>query len=113
MGHDTIVQVEIDGEGRLHVVPSAHSLPFIYREGMEVQWDPVKGSLYSPKPREWPYSRWFQQVLAAASSQGCDLRLASDTRWVNIAPGIKAELLQVSGNEAYYSFKPNPLRGSA
>ena len=100
MKRDTIAQVEIDGEGRLHVTPTVHSFPYIYREAMEVHWDAESGSLHSPKPREWSYSRWFQQLLTAAAVQGCELHLAADTRWLNIDPGLKAELLQVAGNGA-------------
>ncbi|MBK7012664.1 MAG: hypothetical protein IPH43_08335 [Xanthomonadales bacterium] len=85
MERDTITQLEIDLEGRLHVVPSAHSFPYVYREAMEIHWDPGRSSLYSPKPREWSYSRWFQQILAAAVAQGCELQFADSTRWLNKA----------------------------
>jgi len=100
MERDTIQELEIDADGRLHVVPAAQAFPYVYREAMEVHWDPARRSLYSPPPREWPYSRWFQQILAAAREQGCDLRLGASTKWVNIEPGIKAQLLQVAGQEA-------------
>ncbi|WP_158635391.1 hypothetical protein [Luteimonas cucumeris] len=94
-----ISQVEIDGDGRLHVVPTNHSLPYIYREGMEIQWDSGRASLHSPKPRVWSYAHWFQQILAAAREQGCHLELSSSTRWINIDAGLKNQLLQ-TGNEA-------------
>nr|AAK28610.1 hypothetical protein [uncultured bacterium] len=100
MERDTIAQIELDSEGRLHVVPAAHSFPYIYREAMEVHWDSDRRSLHSPKPRQWSYSRWLQQLLSAAATQGCELRFATDTRWVNIDPGLKAELLQVTGSGA-------------
>jgi hypothetical protein len=100
MERDTIAELEIDTVGKLHVVPSTHAFPYIYREAMEVHWDTVRRSLYSPTPREWSYSRWFQQILTAAKGQGCELRLASSTKWLNIDPGVKAEFLQVVGNGA-------------
>ena len=98
MERDTIAQVEIDGDGQLHVVPSARSFPYIYREAMEVHWDSSRNSLHSPKPKEWSYARWLQQILAAAAAQGCELQLAPGTKWLNVDPGIKAQLLQVAGN---------------
>jgi hypothetical protein len=100
MRHDTIAEIEIDGDGRLHVVPTAHTFPYIYREGVEVNWDDSRRSLHSPKPREWSYARWFSHILATASSQGCELQVAPGTRWLNIDPGTKAEVLQAIGNGA-------------
>ncbi|NDK39742.1 hypothetical protein DT603_12905 [Pseudoxanthomonas gei] len=100
MKRDMIAELEIDTRGNLHVVPATHAFPYIYREAMEVHWDPVRRSLCSPRPREWSYSRWLQQILAAALEQGCELRLAATTKWLNVDPGVKAELLQVIGNGA-------------
>jgi hypothetical protein len=100
MERDTIAELEIDTVGKLHVVPSTQAFPYIYREAMEVHWDAARRSLYSPTPREWPYSRWLQQILSAAREQGCELQLAPSTKWLNIDPGVKAELLQVVGNGA-------------
>ena len=100
MERDTIAEVEIDTTGKLHVVPSTHAFPYIYREAMEVHWDSARHSLYSPTPREWSYSHWFQQILDAAREQGCELQLASSTKWLNIDEGVKSELLEVVGNGA-------------
>lgn len=97
MKQDTIDVIEIDGAGQLHVVPSSHSFPYIYREAVEVNWDTVRLSLYSPKPREWSYSQWFQQILQAARAQGCELRLAERTQWLNVDPVIKAEFSHMHG----------------
>ncbi|MFC3715960.1 hypothetical protein ACFONC_07345 [Luteimonas soli] len=100
MDRDAIAVIEIDGAGRLHVVPSSRKFPFVYREAMEVQWDTSRCSLHSPAPRDWSYARWFQQVLAAAREQGCELYPAESTRWLNVGSGTKAELLQVVAKEA-------------
>jgi len=100
MERDTIAELEIDAAGKLHVVPSTQAFPHIYREAMEVHWDTARRSLYSPAPREWTYSRWFQQILAAAQEQGCQLRLSSSTKWLNIDPGTTAQLVQAAGNGA-------------
>ena len=96
MLRDLIAEIAIDDAGQLHVVPSRHAFPNIYREAMDVHWDPERGSLHSPPPRQWSCQRWFEQILAAARAQGCDLQVGPDTRWVNIEPGLHAELLQVA-----------------
>jgi len=95
----TISQVEIDGDGQLHVVPAGGSFAYIYREGMEVQWDAARASLRSPKPREWSYAMWLRQIIVAARAQGCQLEFSSSTRWLNIDAGLKDQLIQ-TGNEA-------------
>lgn len=100
MRRDTIAELEIDPVGKLHVVPSTESFEYIYREAMEVHWDPSRGSLYSPKPREWSYPQWFQQIRDAAREQGCELQLSPSTKWHNIDPSIKAEIMRVAGYEA-------------
>ena len=97
---DTIAELEIDTAGKLHVVPSTRSFPYIYREAMEVHWDPARRSLHSPTPRDWSYSRWLRQILDAARGQGCELQFAPSTNWVNIDAGVKAELLRVAGDGA-------------
>ena len=100
MDRDAIDLIEIDGAGQLHVVPSSRTFPFIYREAMEVQWDAARCSLRSPAPREWSYARWFQQILAAAREQDCELYPVASTRWLNVAPDMKAQLLRVVAREA-------------
>ena len=96
MDKDAISKVEIDDAGKLHVFPAGRSFPLIYREAMEVNWDAERRSLHSPRPREWSYSRWFQQILASAREQGVSLYLSADTKWLNIEPSVKTELLQAA-----------------
>jgi len=36
---------------------------------MEVNWDEDKKVLYSPKPLEWSYQRWFQQIKDAVKDE--------------------------------------------
>lgn len=50
MEKDTIKTIEIDNEGRLHLITSQVTFPMIYRTATEVHWNPQKHSLYSPKP---------------------------------------------------------------
>ena len=93
---DAIAKIEIDADGRLHVVPGSCSFPLVYREAMEVHWDDERRSLYSPKPREWSYAHWLKQILAAAHEQGVSLQLSASTTWLNIGPSTKAELMRVA-----------------
>jgi hypothetical protein len=95
MRQDTIAKIEIDADGKLHIVPATSSFPYIYREAMEVHWDAGRRSLYSPKPRDWSYCRWLQQIIAAAREQGVSLNLSPTTEWLNIDPAAKAELARV------------------
>ena len=96
-----IARVEIDSERRLHVVPTGQEWPLIYRAGMEVNWDSQIGSLHSPTPREWSYTRWFDQILAAVSQEyGCTLYLTDGTVWANVEPGTKESLLCASRSGA-------------
>jgi hypothetical protein len=94
MRQDTIAKIEIDAEGKLYIVPVSSSFPYIYREAMEVRWDAERRSLYSPKPRDWSYCRWLQQIVAAAREQGVSLSFSPTTEWLNIDQAAKAELEQ-------------------
>jgi len=98
MGRDEIAEIAIDAAGQLRVVPKLYAFPDIYREAMEVHWDSESHFLYSPPPREWSYARWFQQILAAAGEQGCDLYSGANTIWRNVADCTKAEFLQVAAD---------------
>ena len=101
MDRDSVARIEIDTAGRLHVVPSSHEFPFIYRAGKEVGWDPQRRSLHSPNPRECTYTWWFEQILAAVSEEyGCNLVVTESTQWINIDPGTKAGLVSIVGTGA-------------
>jgi hypothetical protein len=100
MDEDFVATVEVDPEGRLHVVPRTRSFPYAYREAMEVAWDPQRLSLHSPPPREWSYGRWLQQIFALAAAQGVRLVLHTGTAWVNVPQTVRVELLQAAGQDA-------------
>jgi hypothetical protein len=89
---DSILEVGIDAEERLFVRPASATFPYIYREAMEVHWDAAGRRLHSPKPREWTYPRWFQQIVNAAAEQSCELRLTPSTAWVDIPAATRAEI---------------------
>ena len=100
MEADSIAEIGIDESQRLFVTPASATFPYIYREAMEVHWDAVRRRLHSPKPREWDYLRWFQQIIAAAAEQSCNLQLASSTAWSNISAELKDEIERWSGSRA-------------
>jgi hypothetical protein len=89
---DSIAEVGIDEQERIYVRPSVATFPFIYREAIEVHWEPVRHYLYSPKPREWTYLKWFQHVIHAAALQSSDLRLTPSTVWTNVPEELRAEI---------------------
>ncbi len=89
MQSDVIEAVGIDEGGCLWVKPVAATFPQIWREAMEVHWDPKRGCLYSPKPREWTYLDWFNQIRAAAREQGVDLELSAYTTWSGVDPELR------------------------
>jgi hypothetical protein len=95
---DSIAAVGIDAEGRLFVRPASARFPQIYREAMEVHWDAASRQLYSPRPHEWTYPRWFQQIVHAAAEQGWELRLMPSTAWIDIPAEVRAEIVRWSAS---------------
>ena len=95
MESEQISVVELDGEGKLHIVPAKEEFQYVYREAMEVSWDIQRKSLHSPVPREWSYARWFQQIIAAALAQGAQLQLHTGTIWINVPDELREELEQL------------------
>ena len=88
---DDIAELGIDEQDRLYVVPASERFPMIYREAMEVNWDPSRNALYSPKPREWSYSDWLTQIVSAAHSQGVELKLSASTKWNGITAADRCD----------------------
>jgi len=93
MNTDTITFVKIEETGELHIKPENVSFTFIYREAMEIHWNSATNTLFSPKPREWSYLKWFAQILDSAKEQGCILQLSTDTLWINISDQLKNEII--------------------
>ena len=91
---NNIAEIRIDGAGRLCLTPEIPDFAYIYRAGMEVQWDEQGEFLFSPPTREWTYVRWFEQLVEAARGEcGYDLTVNSLTRWVAIEPSLKEAIL--------------------
>ena len=66
METDIITSIEIDQEGRLHLITKSATFPMIYRTATEVHWNPEKHSLYSPRPRDWTYGQWYEHICDVA-----------------------------------------------
>jgi hypothetical protein len=88
MTTDAIAEVGIDEHERLFVRPSTATFPLIYREAVEIHWEPTRRYLYSPKPREWSYLQWFQHIIDTASI----LYVTSSTIWTNIPDDLSSEM---------------------
>jgi hypothetical protein len=95
MEHDEIIEIGIDSDERLYLVPSSKEFPFIYREAKEVSWHPEQKCLYSPKPKEWSYVHWYTQILNAVKEQSCNLSISKNVKWVAVPESIKLEILSL------------------
>lgn len=93
MDDEAVTEVGINEEGALYVRPSHTAFEHIYRAAREVQWDAERKLLLTPKPREWSYARWFEQIISAAAKEyGVRLRLTPSTIWSNVPPDLKAAI---------------------
>ncbi|MBT1445691.1 hypothetical protein KJI95_14345 [Shewanella sp. JM162201] len=90
---DRIEEIGIDEEERLYVKPSNATFPMIYREAMEVHWNSERCYLYGAKPRKWGYLEWFQQIIRAASEQGCKLKVTQSVSWVNVPGELQKQII--------------------
>lgn len=93
MQYEAITEVGIDSMDRLYVCPAITSFDHRYRAGMGVHWDSEKRRLFSPKPREWSYVRWFEQIVAAAAGEyGVQLGLTPQTVWSNVPEELRSAI---------------------
>ena len=94
MNSDNIKRIEIDEDGKLHLVTEEEKFTLIYRTATEVHWDPAKHSLYSPKPRDWSYLQWFDQIRNVAEKECyCKLYLTEKTEWLNVPSDLKNDII--------------------
>ena len=94
MDSDAIEEIGVDELGRLYVMPRSRAFPYIYREAMEVHWEPIRRFLYAPLPPRADLQAprwWFQRILAAAEKQSCHLRIVPETRWHNVSIQQRSE----------------------
>jgi hypothetical protein len=88
MTTDSIAEVGIDEQERLYIRPSTATFPFIYREAVEVHWDPIERFLFSPPPRDWTYLHWFQHIIDTAGI----LFLTPVTIWTNVPDEMRVAM---------------------
>jgi len=93
MRTDWIAEVGIDEGGSLWVKPATAAFPYIYREGKEIRWDAQRLRLYSPKPWDWSYVAWFNQIRDAAREQGVELEIGAATSWSGLESELRKALI--------------------
>ena len=98
MARIPVEEIRIDESGRLHLHPrlaEGSDYEFVYRAAMEVYWDPVSASLFSPVPRERSYLDWFRQIVAAVRSEyGDRLAVSGRTQWTNVPGDLRREITE-------------------
>jgi hypothetical protein len=99
MVNDLIIEIGINKNQQLYIRPLTQKFPMIYREAMEVNWDNIENLLYSPKPREWSYFDWFNQIIKAVKIQSCSLSFNENTTWVNISENLKSQILSTENKK--------------
>ena len=71
---------------------------FVYRAAMEIRWDEEMQDFYAPTPKDWSYSDWFKQILAAVRSElGVHLRVVPSTVWKNVPTAQRNGMEKDSG----------------
>ncbi len=93
-----IEKIEIDVSGRLLVTPVAgFDFAFIYRAATGVRWDNASSSLVAPKPKDWSYLNWFENIYASVRSEyGDQLIIFSNTKWFNVPNELRREIIKGS-----------------
>ena len=64
----------------------------IYREAADVHWDSKGHFLCSPKPGERSYFDWFRHIITTADTDEHELKLTTETEWVNIPESLKEDI---------------------
>jgi len=95
MTQNPIEEVSVHEDGSLRLRPADGDFEYVYRAATGVRWDPETRELVAPPPREWTYVDWFRQIVRAVNEEfGQTLAITSATRWTNVAPEIREELLR-------------------
>ena len=93
MRDEPILEIGVEASGRLFVRPAQTTFEQIYRAALGVNWDDARGALISSVPREWTFTQWFQQVLAAAFDEyGVVLKLTHLTKWSDVPAELQREM---------------------
>jgi len=104
MPADAILEIGIDEQERLYVRPATRTYTMIYREAVEVNWDAKRRVLFSPKPREWTYLKWFSHIISTADPCASDLTITSETQWHNISEDLRISIVNWMSNRPSQSF---------
>jgi Integron Cassette Protein Hfx_Cass5 len=103
MKEEIVRVVEILDSGELFLKLESGSDPsyqYIYREAAAVYWDNErKGFKSSKAPGEWTYTAWYDHIVTTVKSGvGAELKLSSNTQWINVPQEIKSQILQKYSN---------------
>jgi hypothetical protein len=94
MTTDSIAEIGIDEKRQLFARPSTARFPYIYREALDIHWEPKGDYLYATEPSDWNYLECFQHIIGAAAVQRYDLHLAPSTAWSNVPAELSAQIRQ-------------------
>lgn len=90
---EQIKEIGIDNSDRLYIVPAKQNFSMIWRSAAEVHWNPDKKCLYSPKPREWSYYKWYCHIISMVKiDYSCKLYVSENTIWTNIPQSLKDQI---------------------
>ena len=93
-----VQEIAIDAGGKLRVRPevSAPSYPLIYRAGNGLRWEVDEAAFVAAEPGRWNHAELLAHILSTVRAE-CDdvLHLTDRTRWVNVAPEQRSELVAV------------------
>lgn len=91
-----IAAISISPSGGLVVTPVREGrgdFSYIYRAANGIGWDADTRSLITPRPEEYTYGDWFEQVCRAVRQEyGQELVLSLHTEWVNIPDDIRSDI---------------------
>jgi hypothetical protein len=97
MENEIIAKIGINKSQELFITPVNRAFPFIYRTGIDVNWDEKEKYLFSKKPSEWKYMDLYKQILNAVTQEyGIKLAISSYTKWENIDTNLKEEIISFS-----------------
>jgi hypothetical protein len=90
---EQIAEIGIEDSGSLFVTPAAHIFSQIHLAAMQVSWDGAKSRLVSPPPEQWPYPRWFEQIVGAVALEyKVLLRIGPSTIWSDVPADVRAAI---------------------
>lgn len=96
MKHVEIVKISILNSGELEVRPIENwknLFQFIYRAATGVHWNEKTQSFFTPKPKQFSYSEWYENIISSVSSEiGVKLETTHRTTYKNIPKTLKEKL---------------------